>query len=137
MQAQQLSEKAQKLDDKDAVLQRGLQILENENAQLAAAQLTVQSAAATNKQLSADLADEQSALAKQLKSLHAREADLENKLHDCDRTIQVKFDLAYCALYGYSAPVTQDSPESICYCSVTSCRFICVSQAFNVSAEPW
>lgn len=89
VQAQQLSEKAQKLDDRDAVLQRGLQVLESETAQLATAQLAVQSAVATNKQLSADLAEERDSLAKQSKSLIAREAELQTNVQRCDRSLQV------------------------------------------------
>ena len=89
MQAQQLADKSQKLDAKDAALQRDLQILASENAQLASAQLAVQSAAASNQQLSTDLAEERDALSKQLRSLNVREAELQTKMEECDRTLQV------------------------------------------------
>ena len=89
MQAQQLAEKSQRLGAQDAALQRDLQILAGENAQLASAQLAVQTAAASNKQLSDDLAEERDSLAKQLRSLNARESDIETRLEDCDRTVQV------------------------------------------------
>ena len=89
VQAQQLAEKSQMLEAQDAALQRDLQILAGENAQLASAQLAVKTAAAANKQLSDDLAEERDSLAKQLRSLNAREADIATKLEDCDRTVQV------------------------------------------------
>ena len=89
LQAQQLADKSQTLDAKDAALQRDLQILATENAQLASAQLAVQSAAASNQQLSTDLAEERDALSKQLRSLNGREAELQTKMEDCDRTLQV------------------------------------------------
>ena len=74
------------LEAQDAALQRDLQILAGENAQLASAQLAVKTAAAANKQLSAE---ERDSLAKQLRSLNAREADIATKLEDCGRTVQV------------------------------------------------
>ena len=64
--------------------------LASDNDQLASAQAAVQSAAASNKQISADLAKEQEMLAQQLKHLNVREAELESKLEECNRALQVR-----------------------------------------------
>lgn len=90
LQAEQLTEKARQLDAREAALRKDLHALAGDNDQLASAQAAVQSAAASNKQISADLAKEQETLAQQLKKLNAREAELESKLEACNRALQVR-----------------------------------------------
>ena len=96
MQARQLTEKSKKLEEQDAALQKSLQSVAAERAQLTQARVVLESETAANRQLSAELARESEALAKQRRGLDAREAELQDKVEACGRTIKVVLLFPYC-----------------------------------------
>ena len=85
----QLNEKGKQLEEQDAVLQRGVNSLASERAQLSQAQSLLESEAAAHRQLSSELAGESEALGKQRRGLEAREAELQDKMEACNRAFKV------------------------------------------------
>lgn len=71
-------------------MQRGMQSLASERAQLSQAQSLLESEAAASRQLSSELAGESEALGKQRRGLEAREAELQDRLEACDRAVKVR-----------------------------------------------